>query len=132
VEFSRSPLTKRVDGMEPLADTIPTAATSSHASHLTRGFMRELIMGSDPRAYASHCQAIVDCPEPDFAAIKAPVLFIAGSEDKSAPLEGIKYIHEHVGSSKKDLKVFDACGHWHCVETPDRVAEEMENFCSSL
>lgn len=120
------------DGMEPIANTIPTAATSTQASSLTRAFIRELIMQSDPKAYASHCQAIVDAQELDFAAIKAPALFIAGSEDKSAPLEGVKYIHERVGSSKKDLKVFDGCGHWHCVETPDRVAKEMEAFCSSL
>jgi len=120
------------DGMEPIANTIPTAATSTQASSLTRAFIRELIMQSDPKAYASHCQAIVDAQELDFAAIKAPALFIAGSEDKSAPLEGVKYIHERVGSSKKDLKVFDGCGHWHCVETPDCVAKEMEAFCSSL
>ena len=118
--------------MEPLANTVPTAATSAQASKLTRGFIRELIMQSDPKAYASHCQAIVDSQELDFAAIKAPALFIAGSEDKSAPLEGVKYIHEHISSSKKELKVFDGCGHWHCVETPDRVAKEIEDFCLSL
>jgi pimeloyl-ACP methyl ester carboxylesterase len=118
--------------MGPIANTVPTAATSTQASSLTRGFIRELILQTDPKAYASHCQAIVDAQEPDFAAIKAPALFIAGSEDKSAPLEGVKYIHDHVGSSKKDLKVFDGCGHWHCVETPDRVAKEMETFCLSL
>jgi pimeloyl-ACP methyl ester carboxylesterase len=129
---SKSPLTNRADGMEPISNTVPTAATSTQASSVTRGFIRELIMQSDPKAYASHCQAIVDSREPDFAAIKAPALFIAGSEDNSAPLEGVKYIHEHVGSSKKDLRVFDGCGHWHCVETPDRVAKEMEAFCSSL
>lgn len=129
---SKDPLTDGVDGMEPIANTIPTAATSTQASHLTRAFVRELIIGSDPKAYAAHCQAIVDSQEPDFAAIIAPVLFIAGSEDKSAPLEGVQYIHDHVGSSKKELKVFDGCGHWHCVEIPDRVADAMEAFCSSL
>jgi pimeloyl-ACP methyl ester carboxylesterase len=118
--------------MGPIANTVPTAATSTQASSLTRGFIRELILQTDPKAYATHCQAIVDSQEPDFAAIKAPALFIAGSEDKSAPFEGVKYIHDHVGSSKKDLKVFDGCGHWHCVETPDRVAKEMETFCLSL
>jgi pimeloyl-ACP methyl ester carboxylesterase len=118
--------------MESIANTVPTAATSTQASNLTRSFIRELIMQTDPKAYASHCQAIVDSQELELAAIKAPALFIAGSEDKSAPLEGVKYIHEHVSSSKKELKVFDFCGHWHCVETPDRVAKEMETFCLSL
>ena len=103
---SKLSLTNRADGMEPIANTVPAAATSTQASSLTRSFIRELLMQSDPKAYASHCQAIVDSQELDFAAIKAPALFIAGSEDKSAPLEGVKYIHEHISSSKKELKVF--------------------------
>jgi pimeloyl-ACP methyl ester carboxylesterase len=129
---SKLSLTNRADGMEPIANTVPAAATSTQASSLTRSFIRELLMQSDPKAYASHCQAIVDSQELDFAAVKAPALFIAGSEDKSAPLEGVKYIHEHISSSKKELKVFGGCGHWHCVETPDRVTKEMETFCLSL
>ena len=120
------------DGMEPIADSVPTAATSTQASALTRGFIRELILGSDAKAYASHCQAIVDAKEPDFAAVQAPVLILAGDEDKSAPLEGCKHILEHIGTVKKDLKILDACGHWHCVEHPDRIAQEVESFCTSL
>ena len=125
-------LTDCTDAMEPIADTVPIAATSSQASGLTRGFVRELIMGSDPKSYASHCQAIVDAKEPDFAAVQVPVCILAGDEDKSAPLEGCKYILEHVGASKKDLKILEACGHWHCVERPDRIAQELESFCASL
>ena len=125
-------LTVVADGMEPIADTVPTAATSTQASALTRGFIRELILGSDAKAYASHCQAIVDAKEPNFAAVQAPVLILAGDEDKSAPLDGCKYIIEHVGTSKKELKILDACGHWHCVEHPDRIAQEVETFCTSL
>jgi len=125
-------LTGCVDGMEPIADSVPTAATSSQSSALTRAFVRELILGSDPKAYASHCQAIVDAQEPDFAAVQVPVCILAGEEDKSAPLEGCKYILEHVGTSKKELKVLDACGHWHCVEHPDRIAQELDAFCASL
>jgi pimeloyl-ACP methyl ester carboxylesterase len=125
-------LTDREDGMERIADSVPTAATSTQASALTRGFIRELILGSDPKAYASHCQAIVDAQEPDFAAVKVPVCILAGDEDKSAPLQGCEYILEHVGTSKKELKVLNACGHWHCVEHPDRIAQEVETFCTSL
>ena len=125
-------LTNSADGMEPIADTVPTAATSTQSSALTRGFIRELILGSDPKAYASHCQAIVDAQEPDFAAVQVPVRILAGDEDKSAPLDGCKYILEHVGTSKKELKILDACRHWHCVEHPDRIAQELETFCTSL
>jgi pimeloyl-ACP methyl ester carboxylesterase len=125
-------LTDSADGMEPIADTVPTAATSIQASALTRSYIRELILGSDPKAYAAHCQAIVDAQEPDFAAVQVPVRILAGDEDKSAPLDGCKAVLEHVGTSKKELKILDACGHWHCLEHPDRIAQEVETFCSSL
>lgn len=94
--------------------------------------MRELIMGQDPKAYASHCQVIIDANEPDLASIKMPVLIIAGEEDKSAPLEGCQYLHDNLGSNSKQLKVFDGVGHWHCVEDPDRTAAEIDGFVGGL
>lgn len=115
-----------------MANTIPKAATSAHASELSRSFIRELILGSDAQGYVSHCQAIVDASEPKFSAVQAPACILAGDEDKSAPLEGCKYIHDQIGSSKKDLKVLDQCGHWHCVEVPEKVAKAIDSFCSSL
>ncbi|KAK5110245.1 hypothetical protein LTR85_001304 [Meristemomyces frigidus] len=121
-------------GMEPLADTIPTSATGSKSTPLQRAFVRELIMGQDPSSYASHCKVIMDMQEPKggFGTITCPALIVAGEEDKSAPLEGCQFIHEHLGSSKKDLKVLQGVGHWHCIEAGDRVAQEIATFCSIL
>lgn len=123
-----------LDGMEPLANTIPTSATAIRSTALHRAFIRELILGQDPRSYASHCKAIMDMKEPSggFAAVRVPALILAGEEDRSAPLEGCKYIHEHLGSSKKELKVLKDVGHWHCIEAGERVADEIAAFCSSL
>lgn len=125
-------LMPETEGMEPLANTIPKAATSEKSTALTRAFVRELILQSDTKSYASHCQAIVDAKEPDFGAVKAASLILAGREDKSAPLEGCQFIHEHIGSAHKKLDVLEDCGHWHCVERPSEVAQKISGFCAAL
>ena len=125
-------LTPETEGMEPLANTIPKAATSEKSTALTRAFIRELILQSDAKSYASHCQAIVDAKEPDFSAVKAPALILAGREDKSAPLEGCQFIHEHIGSDQKKLDILEDCGHWHCVEHPEEVAQKIRELCAAL
>ncbi|KAK5129494.1 hypothetical protein LTR08_003217 [Meristemomyces frigidus] len=121
-------------GMEPLANSIPTAATNANSTPLQRALIRELILGQDAAAYASHCRAIMEMREPSggFGAVKCPALIIAGDEDKSAPLEGCEFIHTHLGSSQKELKILQGVGHWHCIEAGDRVAEAIDGFCSGL
>src|ERR1700761_9754200 len=118
--------------MEPLANTIPTSATNTKSTALQKAIIRELIMNQDPKSYASHCQVIVDAKQPDFASIKTPALILAGEEDKSAPLEGSQFIHDHLGSSQKELKIMKGVGHWHCVEAGEIVGKEISAFCSSL
>jgi len=122
------------DGMEPLANSIPTAATGSRSTALQRALVRELIIGQDPKTYASHCEVIKNMEEPQggFGAVKCPALILAGEEDKSAPLEGCQYIKQHLGSTKKELKVLNGVGHWHCVEAGEEVASEIAAFCDSL
>ena len=118
--------------MEPLANTIPTSATNSKSTPLQKSIIRELILNQDPKSYASHCQVIVDAKEPDLQSVTIPALILAGDEDKSAPLEGCQYIHDHLGSKQKELKVMDGVGHWHCVEAGDRVGKEIKEFCEGL
>ena len=114
--------------MEPLSNTIPTSATNAKSTALQKSLIRELIIGQDPKSYASHCQVIVDAKEPDFRSIKVPALILAGEEDKSAPLEGCQFIHDNLGSSQKELKVMDGVGHWHCVEAGEMVGREIKAF----
>lgn len=121
-------------GMEPLANTIPTSATGSRSTPLQRALIRELIIGQDPKSYASHCRVIMEMKEPrgGFEAVRCPALILAGEEDKSAPLEGCEYIREHLGTSKKELKVLPGVGHWHCIEAGEAVATSIAAFCDSL
>jgi pimeloyl-ACP methyl ester carboxylesterase len=118
--------------MEPLANTIPKAATNANSTALQRALIRELIVGQDPKSYASHCEVIVNMKDPGFESIKVPVLLIAGDEDKSAPLEGVKYIHEHLGSESKELKVLKGVGHWHCIEAPEEVGAAIQEFAAKV
>ena len=118
--------------MEPLANTIPASATNTKSTELQRSMIRELILGQDPKSYASHCDVIVNMKEPNFRSIMTPALILAGEEDQSAPLEGCKFIHEHLGSQAKELKVMRGVGHWHCIESGDQVGQEIAAFASSL
>ncbi|EMD00067.1 hypothetical protein BAUCODRAFT_64026 [Baudoinia panamericana UAMH 10762] len=126
--------TVKTDGMEPLANTIPTSATNAKSTPLQRAIIRELILGQDPTSYASHCDVIMKMREPPggFKTVKVPVLILAGEEDKSAPLEGCQYIHDRLGSTSKKLTVMSGVGHWHCIEAGEQVAREIAAFCSEL
>ena len=120
--------------MEPLANSIPNAATNAQSTPLQRAMIRELLSNQNPASYVKHCRAIIHMQEPPggFAAVKAPVLILAGEEDKSAPMEGCEYIHKHLGSPSKELVVMPAVGHWHSIEAGEQVASQISRFCSSL
>ncbi|KAH8692882.1 putative alpha/beta hydrolase [Talaromyces proteolyticus] len=119
------------DGMEPMANTIPEAATGSRSTPLQKAFIRELLLGQDPAGYISLCHVVSAATAPDYAAISLPVLVIAGDEDKSAPLDGCKHILAHVSSSTKTLEVLPGVGHWHCIEASDEVGKLVAGFAQA-
>lgn len=121
-----------IGGMEPLANTVPKGATGSKSTPLQRAMIRELILSQDPKSYAAHCDAILTAKDPGFASIKLPVLFLSGDEDQSTPMEGVKYIHDHIGSQNKEIKVYKGVGHWHCIEASEEVGRDIKAFASSL
>ncbi|KAL2002919.1 hypothetical protein VTN02DRAFT_5573 [Thermoascus thermophilus] len=119
-------------GMEPMADTIPNQATGSRATPLQKAFIRELIMGQNSMGYASLCRAIMAARPPNYAAIKAPFLIIAGDEDKSAPLDGCKHILENISSKDKRLEILPGVGHWQCIEASDHVGRLIADFAGTI
>lgn len=102
-------------GMEPLANTIPNMATGSRAGPLAKAFVRELLLRQDDAGYRSNCRVIQNAEVPEYGKVKCPVLILAGSEDKSAPLEGSRKMFEQL-ETEKDMVVLDGVGHWHCIE----------------
>lgn len=117
-------------GIEPMANTIPFGAVGSRSTPLQKAFIRELILGQDPKGYAALCRAIAAAKPADYAAVKAPFLLIAGEEDKSASMEGCQYIFDHVSSKQKSLEVLKGVGHWHCIEAADEVGGLIAKFAN--
>ncbi|CAK3967644.1 3-oxoadipate enol-lactonase 2 [Lecanosticta acicola] len=130
--FTQRIETVNKSGMEPLANTVPGAATNKKSTHLQKAMIRELIINQDPKAYASHCEVIINMKDPGFSSIQTPVLILAGDEDQSAPMEGCKAIFESIASEMKELRVLPGVGHWHCIEAPERVAKDIAYFASAL
>ncbi|ROW03912.1 hypothetical protein VPNG_07228 [Cytospora leucostoma] len=118
------------EGVEPLANTIPFAAVGSAAGPLVSPFIRELLLGQSSAGYLSNCRVIANARRPRYEEISVPVLLLAGEEDKSAPLEGCKKIIEEIGSKRKHIEVLKGVGHWHVIEAPVLVGEQILKFLS--
>ncbi|TVY81120.1 putative aminoacrylate hydrolase RutD [Lachnellula suecica] len=118
------------DGLETLANSVPAATTGSKAGPLQHAFIRSLILGTSPEGYMSLCSVIGEASQPDYGKIKAALLILAGSDDKTAPLSGSDTITKAYGTSEgnKQVEVLAGVGHWHCVEAPEEVGRHMRSF----
>lgn len=47
-------------------------------------------------------------------------------------MEGVQYIHEHLGSKQKELKVLNGVGHWHCIEASEEVGKAIAGFAAQI
>ena len=125
--FKKRIKTVEKGGMEPMADTIPYGAVGSSARPLHHAFIRELLLAHDPNGYLSMCRAIIASTgnPPEYKKVKCPVFVIAGSEDKSAPVEMCQNVLGLIGAEEKRIVFLKGIGHWMCVEAPDDVSKEM-------
>jgi len=116
-----------------MANTIPTAATNPKlATPLQKSFIREMIMSQDPAGYIANCRAIETASPPNYAAVTCPMLIVAGDIDKSAPVEGCKFIYESltgVKEGEKEIEVLPGVGHWYAVEAAEIVGEVVASWC---
>jgi pimeloyl-ACP methyl ester carboxylesterase len=119
--------------VEGLAISIPAAATGRLATSLHHAFIRSLILRTSAEGYISLCRVISTAIVPSYAAITAPLLLIAGSDDKTSPMEGCEEIIKSYGTKEalKNFKVLDGIGHWHCIEAGDVVAKHIKDFALS-
>ncbi|GHJ39039.1 alpha/beta fold hydrolase [Streptomyces sp. TS71-3] len=121
--------TVREGGMSAVADTIVSVATSpaTRAERpLAAALVRELLLGQDAEGYALACEALAAAEEPDFAGIKAPVLLLTGSEDKTSPVA----LNDEIGSllARASRRVIEQIGHWHALEAPHDVTSALKEF----
>ncbi|KAL5316888.1 hypothetical protein ACEPPN_015940 [Leptodophora sp. 'Broadleaf-Isolate-01'] len=120
----------KADGLEPLANTIPTGATGSKSTALHHAFIRSLILGTSPEGYISLCNAIANATKPNYGSIEVPLLILAGEDDKTAPLAASEAIAREYGTKdgEKKVEVLKGVGHWHCVEASEEVARLVGGF----
>ncbi|QSZ35702.1 hypothetical protein DSL72_006824 [Monilinia vaccinii-corymbosi] len=130
--------TKRIeavtkDGVEFFADTIPHTATGSNATSTHRAFIRSLILGTSTAGYLSLCQVIARAPRPKYTQINVPVMVLAGSDDMTASYNFCKMIYNSMGvaEDKKCFKELPGVGHWHAIEAPDLLVDEISRFILS-
>ncbi|KAI1061060.1 hypothetical protein LB507_010102 [Fusarium sp. FIESC RH6] len=86
--------TVKKDGMEPMAQTIPFAATGSKATLLQKAFIRTLLLSQKPEGYNALCGAIAKAEVPSYSTISSPVLVLAGEEDKTSPMADAQKIFD--------------------------------------
>lgn len=121
--------TVREEGMEAVAPGIVAAATSERTRReqpAVAAFVREMLFRQDPDGYAACCEALANAVTPRYADIKAPVLFIAGSDDKTSPPELSESLAKEITSASVEL--LDGIGHWHAVEAAAAVTEALRTF----
>ncbi|KAK2630488.1 hypothetical protein QTJ16_001308 [Diplocarpon rosae] len=118
------------DGLEPLANTIPSSATGRRSTPLQHAFVRSLILGTSPGGYVSLCNAIAKATQPRYETIDVPLLILAGEDDKTAPLDSSKTIADSYGTGdgEKSVQVLKGVGHWHCVEAAEEIATAVGSF----
>lgn len=123
--------TVREGGMSAVADTIVSVATSKETRSerpLAAALVRELLLGQDAEGYALACEALAAAEEPDFAGIKAPVLLLTGSEDKTSPVAVNEELSSLLPGAR--LRVLDRIGHWHTLEAASDVTHALKEFLS--
>ncbi|KAB8290045.1 hypothetical protein EYC80_010371 [Monilinia laxa] len=122
------------DGIEGLADTVPFAATGSKSTSTHRAFIRSLILGTSTAGYLSLCHVIAKASVPEYARISVPLMILAGADDKTASYEGCKLIHDSAGvtAGKKCINILPGVGHWHAIEAPHLLEEDILKFIVSI
>ena len=121
-----------VEGMEAMADTIPTGATGSQSTPLQHAFIRQLLLAQNPKGYQSMCKVVGNAQVPNYADIEIPTLIIAGGQDKSAPMAGCEEIQERIGSESKQFIKVEEMGHWHCIEAPELMVNFIGKFVNEF
>ena len=119
----------RSEGMEGIADAIVAGALSSEtraSNPAAAAFVRESVMRQPPEGYARTCEALSRANAADPAAIRAPVLLVAGSDDAVAPVSMAQGLADRLAAAA--LSVVDRCGHWITIEKAQEANRKLADF----
>ena len=112
--------TVRAAGVEAVADAVLqlwfTQRTRVDRPAFVRAY-REMMVSAAPEGYAGCCEALADWdPGDELAAICAPTLVLAGSEDPVTPPAQGEAIARHIAGAR--LSVLEGAGHLANLEEP--------------
>lgn len=125
--------TVREKGMVAVADTIATNATAAAAraaNPLVFGTVRELVLGQPAEGYALACEALAAAENPDLSRITAPVLLVAGADDKVSTEASRAELAQ--GLARCEIAVTPDCGHWTVTEAPAFVGARTTAFLATV
>jgi len=119
----------RSEGMQPLADALVQASTSSETKqrrHAAVAFVRESLMAQDPDGYARSCEALAEMQPADTSRIACPTLLVTGDEDAVSPPQSVRMLGQKIAASR--VEVLRGCGHWTPAEKPDECIALLKQF----
>ncbi|KAG5923905.1 hypothetical protein E4U42_004797 [Claviceps africana] len=122
------------DGMEGVANVVPSAATGPQATATHKAFIRTLLLAQSPEGYSSLCRTIAGAHKPRYEDAMCPLLIIVGSHDNTAPMAGCQEILNSWGveAGRKRMRVLQGVGHWHCIEAADEVEALIDEFARGI
>ncbi|MBO6519216.1 MAG: 3-oxoadipate enol-lactonase [Rhodospirillales bacterium] len=90
-------------------------------------YWRQMLVDTDPQGYIGCCRAIAGADlRESTAALRLPVLGIAGTADLSTPPDVVRETVATIPGSR--FEVIEGAGHLPCVEAPDLYANLIMSF----
>ena len=117
--------------MRELAETAVPELVGEGADPATIEALKEAMGGVPPATWRAvlRCLATFDRHD-SLAAIRVPVLAIAGEQDRSAPLKTMARMADAIPGAR--LVVFPGCGHVPMAERPEAFNREVAHFLADL
>jgi len=119
----------RAEGLDAIVDTVVKGGLSPHTlaqKPEVVAFVRELLTRQPAEGYARSCEAMAAAVAADAAAVKAPVLLIAGRDDGVSPVANSEGMAGDLPNAA--LRILEQCGHWHPIEQPAAVSQALREF----
>ena len=119
----------RAEGIDAIVEAIVKGGLAPHTlaeKPEVVAFVRELLTRQSDEGYARSCEAMAAAVAADAAAIKAPVLLVAGRDDGISPPANSEGLAADLANAR--VQVLEQCGHWHPIEQPTALNAAMREF----
>lgn len=116
-------------GLSQVANTVSTTAVSKDtvaSKPVVTAFIRNLIISTNPKAYAAACLALGNAPIVDGKDFPCEVAFIAGEEDYLAAPGLVEQWASEIPDGKGSMVTLKDVGHWGAIEDPDEVGKALK------